>query len=657
MSITISEDNIEFIFEQKMSKLIINERNILDEFLTGLIKKKYLNFAFPSNSIKIRFDRIKDLWIPGKIYDIEAELPNGQRFPVKIEERHISYLYDGLIKLQFVCYQTTRMEIYPGKIYLDIEDLEETTDPLIINIPNELASLPIYVYRRQIPIYQSLYYRLGEPPISELIPIEVVHQQWIAPVVHKQNESEKETFQYDFYTKYDNIYIRLPIKSYYKRIENTKEKMEVSVNKHSLLVAKEKMADSYILLENINVTNVDLTFFFDETTPIDKVYFCNRSMFYNENHLQKNYLKKLSASSFKINLNDISKQLVHEPQLIDFYCTIVDNNSNIKHNVRIILSDSFTESLPKINSEYLSGKFFNTKLSYLAAHLNKKKNLTGTTQMIENNSSPNNEQIVPKRVAILGSCYSRLAFSTSKYFNPDYKKYFEVVYTQFHSSIISLMSSNQLEHVDSIKQLLLSENIHPIHKNYVATDFEKSFFSELKNSNADYFLFDLYADSALSLMEIDGSYYTASYFFKEQLSSFFGNYPNMNFLTHEDIDSYLSLWYESIDRFMKKILANFSEDKIILNSIRRTYTYSDEGTIKPINHLLYGNSIEVAKLADFHIEIMEEYLYINYPKIKRIDLNSLGFIGDINHPDKLSTNHYQSEYYKTFIKQLKKITE
>ena len=41
---------------------------------------------------------------------------------------------------------------------------------------------------------------------------------------------------------------------------------------------------------------------------------------------------------------------------------------------------------------------------------------------------------------IIGSCFSRSIFKSDEYFNPNYKNYFNVVYTAFHNSFLSLMS-------------------------------------------------------------------------------------------------------------------------------------------------------------------------------------------------------------------------
>ncbi|EGP9221885.1 teichoic acid biosynthesis protein, partial [Listeria monocytogenes] len=83
--------------------------------------------------------------------------------------------------------------------------------------------------------------------------------------------------------------------------------------------------------------------------------------------------------------------------------------------------------------DFSSSGFFNVANNEFMAQLtrNDSNNLACLTAV-----APKIKQDITK-IAVMGTCFSRNAFNSSPFFNPDYKAFFECSFTQFHSSIIS----------------------------------------------------------------------------------------------------------------------------------------------------------------------------------------------------------------------------
>ncbi|HEM1641554.1 TPA: teichoic acid biosynthesis protein, partial [Listeria monocytogenes] len=132
--------------------------------------------------------------------------------------------------------------------------------------------------------------------------------------------------------------------------------------------------------------------------------------------------------------------------------------------------------------DFSSSGFFNVANNEFMAQLtrNDSNNLACLTAV-----APKIKQDITK-IAVMGTCFSRNAFNSSPFFNPDYKAFFECSFTQFHSSIISIMTEPaNLINLDKYTDIKKSE------KPFIEDDWKKDFFTNLKNSDADYFLIDL----------------------------------------------------------------------------------------------------------------------------------------------------------------------
>ncbi|EHR7111643.1 teichoic acid biosynthesis protein [Listeria monocytogenes] len=250
------------------------------------------------------------------------------------------------------------------------------------------------------------------------------------------------------------------------------------------------------------------------------------------------------------------------------------------------------------------------------------------------------------KIAVMGTCFSRNAFNSSPFFNPDYKAFFECSFTQFHSSIISLMTKPaNLINLDKYTDIKKSE------QSFVEEDWKKEFFTNLKNSNSDYFLIDLYPDVIRPVIWLnDETAITLSYVIEQ--SQLLNDIPYERISDHIDNEAYFNEWKGYADQFIEKLTEVIPADRVILNLGGFTTSYYDEdGKV-----VTYKNKMAIEK-NNYFWDRLNNYFLSKLPEAKVIDFSKKGYIGDFNYPFGHSFSHFESPYYKDFLKELIYITK
>ena len=247
------------------------------------------------------------------------------------------------------------------------------------------------------------------------------------------------------------------------------------------------------------------------------------------------------------------------------------------------------------------------------------------------------------KIAVCGSCYSREVFHSIDYLNIDYKKWYDVVYTAFHSSIISIMSQplniqvNKKENSPNIKLINL----------YANNEFNKTFFKDLEKSKPDYIIIDLFIEANETIFEIDDKHYITNSFYLNDVEEFI-NLKKQKKLTIND-ETRFELFQKTILQFREKISHIIPLDKIILISCRPAikklinYKISDWENKDWLNMSIYlweRNDLESLK---------------TIPEAKVVDMTDYDVFSTDKSPLNLSTNHFQSEYYKEVLNKINKI--
>lgn len=265
--------------------------------------------------------------------------------------------------------------------------------------------------------------------------------------------------------------------------------------------------------------------------------------------------------------------------------------------------------------------------------------------MIMNYVSPASYHKGPVNLAILGSCYTRGAFNSSPYFNPGYKDKYTITFTQFHSSIPSLMSRPVSFPDDFFRDK------KAIEKDYLKSDFEKLFFEKLSEAKAEYFLFDLYPDAVRDLVVYDDQHIVTGNFYLRNRPFLQSLTGKARFISHDDEQAFLNYWCPAADAFADAIVRFFPQERIILQKARMINRYYDPNyQIK-----FFSDQLNLVKRSNMYFQFMESYLLHRLPHIHTIDLNRYGYIGRFDHPDGQSTNHYEPDYYRKLVRELDRI--
>lgn len=248
------------------------------------------------------------------------------------------------------------------------------------------------------------------------------------------------------------------------------------------------------------------------------------------------------------------------------------------------------------------------------------------------------------KVAILGSCFTKEAFHSLKYLNPDYKLFYENGLTAFHSSIISLVSRPVEYDLQDLEGSLDRKTID----RYGERELSKTFFDELQSYSPDYLIVDLYVETAAHIYELSNDcYLTDSYYFKgTQLAN------KLKFKRKISIydDERFLLFKQALIKFREKIEGIIPLKNIVLIKARRAVNRIDNGIVTKWpqqEYIKYAN-----KLWDKCDELFERI----FPEARIIDMrNDDKYLSQKQSPLSFSPQYLVDVYYKDLLNNFNKI--
>lgn len=436
----------------------------------------------------------------------------------------------------------------------------------------------------------------------------IINQQWkIQAFIKDDNKNTATSF--------------INLNSFFEKNKDILMKKSITFNqKRNVFIYRKIFNLEIIPLKGLKIIGSFCEIEFEQDMSDYNLYFAIRSR-------QVNVFNYEEYSSFKI----YNKKVTVDFKIIEkFYVKSEDNidilvGSSFENAKFITAEKKIIQELGsfEINS-YLDGKFYVNGRNALSMYLKqviKKKN----------NALP--------KVAVLGTCFSRNALNTKKYFNPEYKMYLECVFTQFHSRLDSINSkSAPMELIDQYRD----HNEFP----HIYRDMAKTFFEDLAASNAQVLVVDLYADALLKPLVLNnGSEITYNYLIKENnaLAGYVKEWDQYRFITEEGM---LEKWSESLHEFMDKVTKIIPESNIILNRGRLSEKFYENGELKEFG------TIQLIKRNNYFWEKLDNIFVSNYPNAQIIDLTENNLYSCKNHPFGFSFSHYESEYYKAYFNEL-----
>lgn len=249
------------------------------------------------------------------------------------------------------------------------------------------------------------------------------------------------------------------------------------------------------------------------------------------------------------------------------------------------------------------------------------------------------------KIAVLGSCATRDNFNSI--INPDYKKLYECILTQQHSSLISIMSppvTFNISHLDNLR-----EGLEDFVQNLLKTDLNKEFLVNLDKLQPDYIIIDLFGDIYFGVLLFENGITTNNRWHIHKTSFYKNLQKKVPFSLIDNTNDYFSLWVDSVTKFMDFVKNNVPNCKVILHKPRFVNRYLDaDGSLKTLDRIDYQSYNQIWDLLD-------EYFLKNF-KCDYIGLDPQKYLITTEHPLwDLWYLHYEEGYYHDFLRELNKI--
>ncbi|MEE1921389.1 DUF6270 domain-containing protein [Pseudomonas sp. 148P] len=246
----------------------------------------------------------------------------------------------------------------------------------------------------------------------------------------------------------------------------------------------------------------------------------------------------------------------------------------------------------------------------------------------------------PKKICVIGTCFSRSVFRSDEYFNPDYKRFFTVPLTLFHNSLISLMSKRFEETGYCWDNDLLGDHVF----RYVEVEFLKDLKERLCSSGADYLVIDNYSDATLEAVEIgEGCFFTYNKYFSESI--FKRRFSGKKILVPGEL-KHIDKYREATKRLFL-LLQELNLDKRVILVGGRLSAFKTRSE-------LWQSKMSWIKRTNQNWDAYDAIFLEEFPDAQYIDMRSTAWISDVNPPivGGASPSHYQSGFYKEIYRKI-----
>ena len=385
-------------------------------------------------------------------------------------------------------------------------------------------------------------------------------------------------------------------------------------------------------------------------------------IFYQGQQLNDAWLE--NTNKYLPNIIDLEINQVEKSIFIDLKSIIQQHQfNNLYNTLKLSLSTGFTRltytastDLQRVLSNLSSvgiNCFFDensnlvfqiTASSYQDERKSKQQTLNCYPIVKKNNCFPLVYKCPPYKVIVIGSCFSRSIFKSSSYFNPSYKNFFNIVYTSFHNSFISMMSQPINDNYHQYDDLTMPEI-----QSYVAMEFEKNIIELIDQFQPDLIIIDHYIEATAPIIKLNNNVlltynkYFAESIFKSKFSGCDVIYPGS--------EKHIQLLESAFTNFALQLTQLNLPTNIILLGSRLSNTKININTreISPWldkKDWIQSSNTYWDKADQLFLAVVHDTFYL--------DMRSTNWLSDIESPiiGGASPSHYQSEYYKEIFKLL-----
>lgn len=254
-----------------------------------------------------------------------------------------------------------------------------------------------------------------------------------------------------------------------------------------------------------------------------------------------------------------------------------------------------------------------------------------------------------RTVAVVGSCITRDNFNSR--FNPDYRRWYDVVLSASQTSMIALMSPPVEPEPSDADPLGAYDTWN------VRSDLTREFLAGVIEAQPDFVLVDFFGDVHFGALRLDDGRYVTDNRWKLWKTAQYARWVDADRVTRirplADTEAYWELWVEAMDRFAELLRTSCPQTRVVLHHGFNTdrAVVGDQPGWRPIRQVAgklnrFDPKAGNALWARFDAHAQQAYGW------GRIDLSNEGYSSDDQHPWGPFWVHYTPDYYHRFLAEM-----
>ena len=247
------------------------------------------------------------------------------------------------------------------------------------------------------------------------------------------------------------------------------------------------------------------------------------------------------------------------------------------------------------------------------------------------------------KVAVMGSCFTRQAFNSKDYFNPDYKRFYRCDLTAYHFSFPSIMSSPITVDPSELVGMYL-----PDLNMYGKSHFDKDFLEKLEEYKPEYLIVENYVHITAALIETKtNSYIDENYYLVD--SPAFKNLDVLRRIRAES-EEHFEIYKKALLQFKEKIRGIIPFENIILVRTQPALKKNENGIVSE------WDTSQQIKYRRHIWERYDSYFIMQFPEARVIDMRNDKYISEKCPYLKFAPSHFGSDYYRELLNYFNKVT-
>ena len=247
------------------------------------------------------------------------------------------------------------------------------------------------------------------------------------------------------------------------------------------------------------------------------------------------------------------------------------------------------------------------------------------------------------KVAVIGTCFTRQAFNSKDFFNPDYKRFYECGLTAYHFSIPSMLSSPM-----TVDKNLLKGEFQSDLDAHGESHFKKDFIDKLRVYAPDYLIVENYVHISAALLTTEGGSYIDENYYLVNTPAF--KELKVKERIRAESEKHFEIYKAALVSFKEKITGVIPEERIVLVRTHPALRKLEDGEIK-----IWESSQAI--MYRRHIwERYDSYFISVFPRARVIDMRDEKYISEKSAHLKFAPSHFGSVYYKDLLNHFNKIS-